>query len=529
MASWNIRGMSNMDKQDEVKNLIKDEKLSICAVLETHLKPGNIASIGNNVFKNWEWLSNISHSANSCRIMNLQLSWYGTIVYAKNTGNARRLLWKELVIQSLITKDKPWVVFGDFNVIRKLDEHTAGGSFLTEDMIEFNDCIESIEVDDLGSTGFHYTWTKSLKNLRCSVLKKLDRILVNDTFISSFPNAYGIFLPYIISDHSPAIIGITKSVNIVKKSFRFMDYIAYKDEFLDIVKDEWSKEVNGYAMFSVVRKLKNLKKGLKMLNWSYGNLHSKVDILKSKLKGVQQEVDDYPYDNGIRVAAQCVKHFKEFLGKATTVTPLNELGDIFTNKIPEDTARRMVMEVTNSEIKAAIFDIDINKASGPDGYTSCFFQKAWTVIGDEICSAVKEFFYTGKLLGELNATLIALIPKIDTPNKVSDFRPISCCNVLYKCISKILTNRIKEGLDLVVNHSQTAFIPGRSIQDNIMITQELLKGYNRVNGPKRCSMKIDLQKAYDTVNWQFLEAVLTKFGFHPKMVNWSLQPNFQSV
>ncbi|GJZ50731.1 RNA-directed DNA polymerase, eukaryota, reverse transcriptase zinc-binding domain protein [Tanacetum coccineum] len=82
--------------------------------------------------------------------------------------------------------------------------------------------------------------------------------------------------------------------------------------------------------------------------------------------------------------------------------------------------------------------------------------------------------------------------------KVSDFRPIACCNVVYKCISKIITNRIKSGLAKLVQNNQSAFIPKRVIQDNIMLSQEILRGYGRKNGPKRCAIKIDLQKAYDT-------------------------------
>ncbi|GKE62563.1 hypothetical protein Tco_1512930, partial [Tanacetum coccineum] len=96
-------------------------------------------------------------------------------------------------------------------------------------------------------------------------------------------------------------------------------------------------------------------------------------------------------------------------------------------------------------------------------FTAAFFKKAWKVIGNDFCKAVKEFFRSGRMLGEINATLISLIPKVDTPNKVTEFRPIACCNVLYKCISK-----------------------------------ELMKGYNRKGGPKRVAIKIDLQKAYDT-------------------------------
>lgn len=88
----------------------------------------------------------------------------------------------------------------------------------------------------------------------------------------------------------------------------------------------------------------------------------------------------------------------------------------------------------------------------------------------DVYSPIKEFFLTDKLLKEINASVISLIPKIPTTNKVSDFRPIACCNVLYKCISKVLTNRIKDGLEKVVRLNQSAFIPGRHIPDNILIT-----------------------------------------------------------
>ncbi|GKC34383.1 RNA-directed DNA polymerase, eukaryota, reverse transcriptase zinc-binding domain protein, partial [Tanacetum coccineum] len=126
----------------------------------------------------------------------------------------------------------------------------------------------------------------------------------------------------------------------------------------------------------------------------------------------------------------------------------------------------------------------------------------------------------GRILGDINATIISLIPKIPVPNKVSDFRPIPCCNVLYKCISKVLTNRIQKCLGKLISANQSAFIKGRQIQDNILLTQELLKGYERKGGPKRVAFKVDIQKAYDTVNWSFLEQILIQFGFHYKMVKW---------
>ncbi|GKE98473.1 RNA-directed DNA polymerase, eukaryota, reverse transcriptase zinc-binding domain protein, partial [Tanacetum coccineum] len=153
-----------------------------------------------------------------------------------------------------------------------------------------------------------------------------------------------------------------------------------------------------------------------------------------------------------------------------------------------------------SNLACKILSIDDNKAPGPDGYTAKFFKKAWHMIGNDVCMDVKEFFAKGKLLRELNATLITLVPKISAPSKVTDFRPIACCNVAYKCISKIITNRIKGVLNSIVDKNQSAFIPERQITDNILLTQEFLKGYNCANGPKRCSMEIDIQKAYDIVD-----------------------------
>lgn len=189
---------------------------------------------------------------------------------------------------------------------------------------------------------------------------------------------------------------------------------------------------------------------------------------------------------------------------------------LFMNKVSEEEASLMIRDVNDEEIKKDLFDIDDDKAPGPDGNTSKIFKKAWNLIKLDFCVAVKEFFVTGKLLGELNATLITLVPKSLTPQKVSDFRPIACCNVIYKCIRKILTNRIKKALNQVVGDNQSAFVPGIAITDSILLTQELLKGYNCSNGPKRCSFKIDIQK----VNWMFLNEIMKNFGFPDRMIGW---------
>ncbi|KAL0406033.1 UNVERIFIED_CONTAM: hypothetical protein Slati_3917200 [Sesamum latifolium] len=144
-----------------------------------------------------------------------------------------------------------------------------------------------------------------------------------------------------------------------------------------------------------------------------------------------------------------------------------------------------------------LFDINDDSVPDPDGFSSGFFKVAWTVVGEDFCQAVLEFFNNGHLLKQLNATFITLIPKLQLPVKVADFRPISCCNVVYKCIMKIMVKRMQLLLEKVIDNTQNTFVPGRSISDNILLAQEILSGYNQKHLPSRCTIKLDLQKAYD--------------------------------
>ncbi|KAK4380903.1 hypothetical protein Sango_3019400 [Sesamum angolense] len=176
------------------------------------------------------------------------------------------------------------------------------------------------------------------------------------------------------------------------------------------------------------------------------------------------------------VIEEFVSYFQTLLGgtRSQRNIDLSFLQQDLKHRLTQVEANILDAPVTRNEIKEAIFDIEEDSAPGPDGYTSAFFKAAWPVVGEAISEAIVEFFRTGKLLKQVNATLLALIPKVHKPAHVSDYRPISCCNVIHKAITKILVKWMQLVLHLLIDYSQNAFVPGRSISDNILLAQELL-------------------------------------------------------
>jgi hypothetical protein len=94
----------------------------------------------------------------------------------------------------------------------------------------------------------------------------------------------------------------------------------------------------------------------------------------------------------------------------------------------------LLANVTNDDIKKALFSIGNTKSPGPDGYSSLFFKHSWDVVGQDVCAAVRDFFQSGQLLKQINHSIIALVPKSAHVSTANDFRPLSCCNVVYKII-----------------------------------------------------------------------------------------------
>ena len=153
------------------------------------------------------------------------------------------------------------------------------------------------------------------------------------------------------------------------------------------------------------------------------------------------------------------------------------------------------------EVEVALKQMAPLKAPGLDGMPPLFFQNYWDLVKGDITTTILNYLNSGSLPSTLNHTFVTLIPKVKNPEKVTEFRPISLCNVLYKIFSKVLANRLKRILPLLISKHQSAFLKGRLITDNILVAFETLhymKNHN-LGSISFMALKLDMSKAYDSV------------------------------
>ncbi|GKB48843.1 hypothetical protein Tco_0899596, partial [Tanacetum coccineum] len=488
------------DDEEDIEN-VDDETINA----STKNVSKGASTPSQEVFKRWNWTSNNLSCMKSSRII---MGWNPdilnvvviasddqvmhtcvlfkadkkevvcSVVYAHNNYIHRRALWKNLNTIKGYVRGRPWVVL---------------------------ECVEDIEVVDVNSTGLKFTWNQNPKG-DSGLLKKIDRIMSNLEFSANFVGSCAVFQPYRTSDHAPAVLRIP--MNSMKRPHEEDAYLhAYQDAIL------------------MEERLLVQKAKIEWLKLGDANTAYFHKVVKSQI--ARNRIDSIVDNNGAtidgdQVPLAFIDHYTEFLGQPDTTTVFH-YNDIFCNRLSMEGANSMIREVSDKEIKDTMFSMGDNKAPGPDGFSAAFFKEAWDIIGVDVCKAIKEFFTNDILLKELNHSIIALIPKVNSPVRINDYRPISCCNTLYKRISKILANRMKESLSKLISLNQSAFVSGRRISDNILLTQEFMHNYHLDRGPARCAFKVDIQKAYDTVDWLFLKDILTGFGFHHRMIGWIME------
>lgn len=190
-------------------------------------------------------------------------------------------------------------------------------------------------------------------------------------------------------------------------------------------------------------------------------------------------------------------------------------------RVTDEMNAALLKEFTYDEIKQGLDGIGNLKAPGEDGMSALFYKSFWSTIGDDVVREVKTFLEGGPMPATWNDTVVVLIPKVQNPEKLKDLRPISLCNVVYKIASKVLSNRLKIILSSIISENQSAFVPGRLITDNVLIAYEMnhFMQNKRSGRDAYAALKLDMSKAYDRVEWSFMEKLMKKIGFHDRWVD----------
>ncbi|GJT01427.1 hypothetical protein Tco_0822596 [Tanacetum coccineum] len=351
-------------------------------------------------------------------------------------------------------RDRPWCILGDFNAALFLHDYSVGNSRIDISMREFKECVEDLEVMDVQHSGLQYTWTQKPKGNE-GLLKKIDRVMANLMFNDVFAG------------------NLHNNVNQLRNDLDQVQIRLDADPFNESIREEEAMVLAAFNDACLMEE-KFLKQKAK-IDWlregdsNSAYFHKLVKSRTSRSR-IELSADLRSLMVGFSINDQVAGGTRYAFVYATTSFYI------------EDVALNMTGHVTRQEVKSALFSMGNDKAPGPDGYTVAFFKESWDIVADDFVDAVCEFFTNGKLLRELNHTIITLIPKVSNPTRVTDYRPISCCNVMFKCISKIIVNRIKESLKTLVSLNQSAFVPGRSIADNILLTQELMHNYHLDRG-----------------------------------------------
>ncbi|OMO70912.1 reverse transcriptase [Corchorus capsularis] len=521
-------------------------------------------------------LLSYSHSHIDVIIGSDSLSWHFTGFYGRPETSHRHESWR--LLRTLNRQsDLPWLCAGDFNEIRSLDEKKGGSIRPISQMEDFNSVIDDCGFQELPVQGPLLSWSRRQNGEM--VFERLDRCLVTEAWWQRFGYSVEKHLITRASDHLPLLILISDKpiIDITVPPFRFENMWSSHPLFASVVTQSWQASNAANINIKIARcgrdlelwnrrVFGNIRFNLTRKKREYEELYSKGDLVDlCQFERCKDELDQlYKQEEvlwrqrskalwlkegdrntryfhsvasirkqrrtitGIRdgqgtwftepaAVEKVITAYYEDIFSSTkpTVESINKVLEPMDQRLNEDMRSILDVDFTPAEIKAAAFQMEGEKAPGPDGMTPRFFQSCWSTVGEDVISMSLAFLNEGKPLPDINDTNIVLIPKINSPEFVKDFRPISLCNVIFKIISKALTNRLKKILPMIIGENQSAFVPERMIFDNVMIAFEMIHFLrNKRHGRKsHMALKLDLSKAYDRVEWDFLEACMRKMGF----------------
>eukprot|EP00253_Pinus_taeda_P003838 PITA_03838 len=483
-------------------------------------------------------------------------------VYGPHTSGDRENFIKNLQATRRLHPETAWIVGGYFNVIRSLKEKKGGIRKTDQYMEIFNDMIDGLRLVDLPTINGVYTWNNR-RGGKNQIASRLDRFLVSEMIMNRDVFIEAKIMPSLGSDPWSIRLEVDIKANLGKKPFRFEAFWLRHPEFLEKMEEWWTQStVQGKGkMHTFQLKLKELKGRIKKWNKEeFGNIMEEKQKLEEEMEALQQRIinegrtEESSQKEGIilgkleerrkqeevlwrqksrikwlregerntRFFQQAMIHHRQrnrifsikneggeriveqegiekvlmeyhkgiltesLMGRFEAI---KEVCTAIPRIVTEDQNRALMRAASLEEVEEVVMSMKKGTAPGPDGFTVDFYQAGWHFMGKEILELIEESRINQKVWPALNSTFFSLIPKNDNSEDAKGFRPIALCNVIYKIIASLMAKRLKPLLDSLISPEQTGFVE-------------------------------DLSKAYDRINWQYLEEILGSFGFGNRWIKW---------
>ncbi|XP_077252938.1 uncharacterized protein LOC143892304 [Tasmannia lanceolata] len=499
-------------------------------------------------------------------------------IYGPPDRMVKGQLWEELtMIRSKWVN--PWCLGGDFNEIRRVEER-LGCRRTSQNMIDFSDFIAENELIDIPLKGAQFSWSRNSRKSRLdrflfcpawiSMFPEVcQKVLVHsvsdhcplllDPRLDSwgpFPFRFelawleipkldemmgGWWAPLKVEEAADFIIG--EKLRFVKK--RLKEWNSLRLEAIHERKLWLQNRIRVISLADEERlasednlnelgKVKEEHKGLLLQEEISWRQKSRVNWLKEGDKNTayfhnmasarrrNNRIEALEVKGSLSftkeaITKEIVDYYRSLYSAENIVRP--RLDEVVFKSLDANSNSGLERPFSEEEVEKGVFSMNRDKAPGPDGFCLAFFQVCWEYVKGDVMSFFQEFYAGMELDRGTGATFIALVPKVKGAVKVSDFRPISLVGCLYKVLSEVLADRIKIVLPCIISENQCAFVSQRQILDCSLVANEMVDWMAK-SGEQEVICKLDMEKAYDRMDWQCLDYFLEMMGFDVKWRGW---------
>ncbi|XP_060967984.1 uncharacterized protein LOC133035777 [Cannabis sativa] len=494
--SWNAQGLGGPRAFNRLSQLVKNHRPNVLFLMETRLKAlfvdkfrqtlGFVSGFevprqyfGGGLLLLWGDDVNINVLNSSSNhidcIVNINDNiWHFTCFYGSHVSSFKHVTWKLLCDLYSNAPNLPWLVMGDFNSYLYSSDKIGSDNLDTSSMSLFADFLTNFSMFPVQFLGNRYTWSNK------TIYERLDWVVVSDSWSDFYPNHSLQHLGFYGSDHRVLKLSLAPTnANYTTprtRRFRFENNWLEDPSFYNVVKNAWSNSLvpcstqgNNSSLIGTI--ISTLKTRIQHLTHEIDMIQDKMflnDEDRARLARLQSLLDALLYKEEI--------YWKQ-RARGSDIEAAASIFDCLGSGLTDQDVESLSQPFVAEEVKRAVFQLSGDKAVGLDGLNAFFYQKDWSVLGNDFTAAV-----------------------------------LDCLN---KVISKVLANRLKRVLDSVISPFQSAFVSGRVIYDNIILANELVHNITNRKVGKRgwAALKLDMVKAFDRVEWEFLRNVMFHLNF----------------